>query len=93
MSTDSVALLYHLTCLLYFLLHAVDYEVGPQNVEFEMANSDTQCVDISIIDDDLVEPMEDFTVEIAAVSPFVNLGSSISAVVGITDNDSKYFSW
>ena len=71
--------------LSYFLPLTVDYE----STTFEI-DSDIQCIDITIINDGVVEPMEEFTVEISAISPFVDIGTTSSAVVTITDDDSEF---
>ena len=63
----------------------VDYE----STTFEI-DSDTQCIDVTIINDGVVEPMEEFTIEISAISPFVDIGTTSSAVVTITDDDSEF---
>ena len=77
----------HLVKVFYSLclsVSTVDYE----STTFEI-DSDIQCIDVTIINDGVVEPMEEFTVEISAISPFVDIGTTSSAVVTITDDDSE----
>ena len=58
-------------------------------VSFESGSplGSTECVDITITDDDTTEPDESFTVALTAVSDFVALGDNSAASVDITDND------
>ena len=56
------------------------------NVIFDAA-SDRQCIDITIVDDDMVELTEEFGVVLAPNSPVVVLGTISSAVVSIADDD------
>ena len=58
------------------------------NVIFDAA-TDTQCIDITIVNDNVVEPEEDFTVELSPISPFVDIGTTSSAVITLTDGDSE----
>ena len=46
----------------------------------------TECVDITITDDDTTEPDKSFTVALTAVSDFVALGDSTISTVVIDDD-------
>ena len=51
------------------------------------ATGSTQCLTISITDDDIVESIESFSVAMIAASENVTLGYPRTASVDITDND------
>ena len=69
---------------------SVDFNPSPVTVvSFTMSSSDTQCIDITIVNDNVVEPEEDFTVELSPISPFVDIGTTSSAVITLTDGDSE----
>ena len=63
-------------------------------VSFESGSplGSTECVDITITDDDTTEPDESFTVALTAVSDFVALGDNSAASVDISDNDCDFIS-
>jgi hypothetical protein len=51
--------------------------------------SSTQCLDIPITDDEILEATDMFTVELQSVNPNVSASASAnSAVIVIMDNDS-----
>ena len=52
--------------------------------------NDTQCVNISISDDDIFEEDEIFTVELAVMPHPRVMEGNAETIVYITDNDSKY---
>ena len=47
------------------------------------------CIDIMIIDYDILEPVEQFAVELETFSSFVDIRNRNTATVNIFDNDSK----
>ena len=49
-------------------------------------NSDTQCIDITIVDDDLVEPTEEFKLVLVSMEPFVDIDDT-DVFFSIFDND------
>ena len=50
----------------------------------------TQCTSVSLVDDDIVEDTEQFSVEVSSTSDIVLIASPSSAVYSIADNvDSK----
>ena len=51
------------------------------------ATGSTQCLTISITDDNIVESIESFSVAMLAASDSVTLGYPRTASVDITDND------
>ena len=53
----------------------------------------TQCTSVSLVDDDIVEDTEQFSVEVSSTSDIVHIASPNSAVYCIADNvDSESFS-
>ena len=53
----------------------------------------TQCTSVSLVDDDIVEDTEQFSVEVSSTSHIVLIASPSSAVYSIADNvDSKSLS-
>ena len=50
----------------------------------------TQCTSVSLVDDDIVEDTEQFSVEVSSTSDIVLIASPSSAVYSIADADSKY---
>ena len=51
----------------------------------------TQCTSVSLVDDDIVEDTEQFSVEVSSTSDIVLIASPSSAVYSIADNvDSEY---
>ena len=53
----------------------------------------TQCTSVSLVDDDIVEDTEQFSVEVSSTSDIVLIASPSSAVYSIADNvDSKSLS-
>ena len=60
----------------------VSVSLGPM-----AATGSTQCLTISITDDDIVESIESFSVAMIAASENVTLGYPRTASVDITDND------
>lgn len=52
------------------------------------ADNSTQCLNLTIIDDTLVEGMETFTVNLTSVNTEVNVAFRIAEVI-IEDNDGK----
>ena len=59
-------------------------------VTFSPGSPTTQRRNITIVDDDIVENLEFFTVRLQAVSDNVLISPSASAVISITDNDGEY---
>ena len=60
----------------------VSVSLGPM-----AATGSTQCLTISITDDDIVESIESFSVAMIAASENATLGYPRTASVDITDND------
>ena len=66
-----------------------DYEAGPYTISF--AEGQTRaCTDIPIVDDDVHEPEQDFTVSMEVPSG-LPLRPGDNATVTITDDDRKLF--
>ena len=67
-----------------------DYE--PVSIVLTFAPGDRrQCVNVTIIDDDIVEPTEVFTCEATLLTPIagVSIGRGGTATVTITDEDGE----
>lgn len=62
-----------------------DYLPGPFTVTFD-GSSNTQCVSIPIVDDNLVEFEELFSVSLGSANPAVLIGSPSTATVTIQDS-------
>lgn len=63
------------------------------DVVFELQFNETNyiaCADIPIMDDNIAEDLESFTVVLSSVDPRVDIGSISSAVVTVVNNDSKH---
>ena len=58
-------------------------------VTFSPGSPTTQRRNISIVDDNAVENLEVFTVRLAADADNVQIAPLSSAVISVTDNDSK----
>ena len=65
---------------------AADYESLETQIIFDSGS--TECVDITVTDDNITEPEESFSVTLEAVSDFVTFGTNSSTIV-IHDNDGK----
>ena len=63
----------------------MDYSFPAVNLTFSSSMT-RQCVDIEIIDDDLLETSESFFAQLDAFEPNVFL-DSVQATVNIADND------
>ena len=70
------------------LTAAEDYRHISESLDFGVGEVQA-CIDITIIDDDILEPVEQFTVELETYSDFVDIGNRNIATVNIFDNDSK----
>ena len=72
---------------LYFTLAEVlDYRIDSNQVLFVIApGSQTRCIAVQIVEDDLTEDSEVFFISFSSTSPFVMLPSSVAAVT-IIDN-------
>ena len=57
------------------------------------SNGDSECVEISIIDDDIYEDDQQFTVSIATVSPpsIAEIGFPSSMILTIQDNNGLWY--
>lgn len=56
------------------------------------AAGDTQCFDVAIIDDDVLEEVEDFFLNVVSVSPLVTVNQAANqATVNIISNDGTSF--
>ena len=62
-----------------------DYEPKTLDVTFQPGETGPKSILIDIIDDDIVEPKEEFTVTMSSSSPWVTVGEP--APVIIKDND------
>ncbi len=70
----------------------LDYLGGPFSVTFGPGANDRQCIDITLLGDDIVEVTETFTAAIVIStedSGFVQLGVPPTTLVNIIDGDSK----
>ena len=79
--------------LLHIIVDRLDYVGGPFSVTFGPGANDRQCIDISLLGDDIVEVTETFTAAIVISSEdsgFVQLGDPPTTLVNIIDNDSKF---
>ena len=54
-------------------------------------SSDDICVNVTILDNDVVEDSETFGISVSSSDPNVTLGTTPSATVVILDNDGKCF--
>ncbi len=72
--------------------NGTDYS-PPRNFQIEFGSSslsgDSECVNVTISNDDFVEGREDFVVMVASVTPQVELSGFDSVAVTIVDNDCK----
>ena len=69
-----------------------DYVEGPHTLTIPPGTaSGDVCTDIEdfIIDDEILESMENFTIAIEEVNPCGSIGADTTTVVSITNNDSK----
>lgn len=72
---------------------AISWNFDFPTVNFELQFNESNyivCVDIPITDDNITEGIENFIIAVSSGDPSVNIGSNPSALVTITDNDSKY---
>lgn len=74
-----------------FTAGGVDYSFSAVNLTFSMSSTTRQCVNITIVDDDLLEPSELFLVQLAAFDPNVFLEPSHEATITIADNDGMLY--
>ena len=58
-------------------------------MSFDSGKSPRQCVQISIMDDDIVEGVEYFTTVLETPYDYVNIGSESATVKIYPDDDSK----
>ncbi len=83
-------LYFHLLFNLYSVAGPdLDYDGTTLSVEFTPGGPDMACVDIPIVDDNLSEGTEDFTVDLVPSNPDVQEGDPSTATVLIIDNESK----
>ena len=66
-----------------------DYIPGPYNVSI-IAGRTNYMLNITIIDDNLLEPVESFNLTIESVSGEATVGNVSYTVISIFDNDRKY---
>ena len=69
-----------------------DYVEGPHSLTIPSGTaSGDVCTDIEdiIIDDEILESMENFSIAIEEVNPCGSIGADTTTVVSITNNDSK----
>lgn len=77
------------------IARGVDYEPSATQIvfpaselqQFELGDSVLRCINISTINDTLVEGEHTFTVEIGSVSPSPVISCSSNTTVHIVDND------
>ena len=70
-----------------------DYEavsMSPLNFEPNSPLASVRCVNITINDDDVIEPDQTFSVELSTTDPVFLEPISMATVVIETDNDSKF---
>ncbi len=70
----------------------LDYLGGPFSVTFGPGANDRQCIDITLLGDNIVEVTETFTAAIVISSEdsgFVQLGVPPTTLVNIIDDNSK----
>ena len=84
--------------LLYYYISAAEGTAGsnddftpstPFEITFAVGSPDTSCVNVAIVDDNVLEGDHDFSVEITNVGPSAMIGTPDSTVVTITDDESK----
>ena len=70
----------------------MDYESAAEDVVFDGNTfNDPFCIEISIIDDAIYEPVEQFSLVLSSSSPTVTLDEvTLSATVSITNTDIAY---
>ena len=70
-----------------------DYEAKEINVTFPVGST-RQSVDVVITDDNILEGMESFSLELSISDDLINKGMQVgpnaAAVINIMDNDSEY---
>lgn len=67
-----------------------DYvELDDSLVTFNSGLPTTQWRNITIVDDDVVESLESFSINLEAVSKNVQIKPNSSAIISITDNDGE----
>ncbi len=75
-------------------MNGMDYS-PPGDFQIEFGSSslsgDSECVNVTITNDDFVEDREEFVVTVTSVTPQVELSGSYSVAVIIVDNDCKIF--
>ncbi len=72
--------------------NGMDYSLsGGFQIEFGSSSlsGDSECVNVTISNDDFVEGREEFVVTVTSVTPQVELSESDSLNVTIVDNDCK----
>ena len=73
---------------MYFLIAGTDYGGVVTTVTFEPGDTE-QFVDISIVNDDVLEGVEMFTATLTIDDSNVDISSNDTATITITDDDSK----
>ena len=73
---------------MYFLIAGTDYGGVVTTVTFEPGDT-AQFVDISIVNDDVLEGVEMFTATLTTDDSNVDISSNDTATITITDDDSK----
>ena len=71
----------------------VDYQSDPQTIVISdgAVDGDTVCIDVSLIlDDEILEPTETFSITLSSVSPCGDIDSG-ATVVEIVDDEGKLF--
>ena len=66
-------------------LWITDYDHIDRNITF--SSNDPYCEDINIVDDDVVEETEVFSIELSSSDPRVLFGQFTSTTVTVLDND------
>ena len=79
------------TQLTHTLCPAADYVSLTTELTFEVMS--TQCVTITITDNDVTEPEETFSMTLVPVSDFVTLGDPPSSSVVVEDDDCESHWW
>ncbi len=88
----------HMHVVYFFLLspypaiNGMDYSpLGDFQIEFGSSSlsGDSECVNVTISNDDFVEGREEFVVTVTSVTPQVELSEINSVTVTIVDNDCK----
>ena len=80
---------FHANFFEILILAPEDYLPLEDEVVTFLPGSTEECADLSIIDDDMVEPTETFLVLVSSLDAGVTITSPSQATVSILDNDQR----